>query len=79
MSNCDSRTGYGVLLFYSVQGSIAAERVLSAAAIKHKLIAVPAHLSHNCGFCVEFRWSDRDRVKNLVSGAALGLERIVPL
>ncbi len=66
-------------MFHSVQASIAAERLLLAAAIQHKLVAVPRHLSSSCGFCVEFSWSDRHRVAAVVSGAHLGLERMVPL
>jgi hypothetical protein len=68
-----------VVLFHSVQGAIGAEKLLVAAGVAHKLIPVPRHLSSDCGFCLRFTWTDRDRVESVLSGARLGVERIVAL
>jgi hypothetical protein len=70
---------YGVALFHSVQGALAAERLLVGAGVAHKLIPVPRHLSSNCGFCVRFEWSGREAVERLLSGADLGVEGMVAL
>jgi len=72
-----------VVLFQSVQGAIAAEKLLLAAGVAHKLIPVPSRLSSSCGFCLRFDWSARARVEELLVGRplgrSLGVERIVPL
>jgi hypothetical protein len=70
---------FGVALFQSAQGAIAAEKLLLAAGVAHKLIAVPRQLSSSCGFCVRFAWAEHERVSALLAVAKLGLERIVPL
>jgi len=59
-----------------VHGALAAERLLLAAKIGHKLIPVPTHLSSNCGFCLRFEWDDRERVEGLLDREALGIEGI---
>jgi hypothetical protein len=70
---------YGVVLFHSVQGAIAAERLLIAARIAHKLIPVPRHLSSDCGFCLRFSWSDQPVVETVLTRSRLGIEAIVAL
>lgn len=76
MSNSSLRDAYGVVLFHSVQGALAAERVLLAAKIGHKLIPVPTYLSSNCGFCLRFAWDDRERIESLLDREALGVEGV---
>lgn len=78
MSNSETAT-YGVVLFRSVQGALAAEKRLRAGGLPHKLIAVPRHLSSNCGFCLRFAWTDRDRVTAVLSDGDLGVEAVVAL
>lgn len=78
MSSCDSQS-FGVVLFRSVQGALGAEKILAAAGVAFKLIAVPRHISSNCGFCVRFDWSSKETVEGLLSGANLGVEGIVAL
>ncbi|MEK7704871.1 MAG: DUF3343 domain-containing protein [Myxococcota bacterium] len=65
-----------MVLFHSVQGAIGAEKLLVAAGVPHKLIAVPRELSSNCGFCLRFRWADRDRVESTLAQRQLGVEGI---
>jgi hypothetical protein len=72
-------SGFGVALFHSVHGAIAAERVLLAAGVAHQLVAVPRHLRSDCGFCLRFAWPDRGRVEAALAGRPLGLERTVAL
>lgn len=79
MSNFETATTRGVVLFRSVQGALAAEKRLIAADIPHKLIAVPRHLSSNCGFCLRFAWPDRDRVAGTLADGDLGVEAMVTL
>lgn len=78
MSSSETTT-YGVVLFRSVQGALAAEKRLVAVGIPHKLIAVPRHLSSNCGFCLRFIWNDRDRVAGILADGDLGIEATVAL
>lgn len=79
MSSCDAETPHGVVLFRSVQAALAAEKILAGANLAHQLIAVPRHISSNCGFCLRIRWADRERVARLLPKDALGVEGIVPL
>lgn len=79
MSSCDPQPRFGVALFHSVQGALGAEKLLVAAGVPHKLIAVPRHLSSNCGFCVRFDWASRETVERVLSAANLGVEGIVEL
>ena len=77
--SCEPASAFGVALFHSVQGALRAERLLTAAGVAYKLIPVPRHLSSSCGFCVRFRWADRDRVESMLSAAKLQVEGIVAL
>ena len=70
---------YGVVLFRSVHGALAAERVLLAAGIPHKLIPVPRHLSAECGFCVRFPWARHADVSATLDGKRLGVTGIARL
>ncbi|NMB73848.1 MAG: DUF3343 domain-containing protein [Myxococcales bacterium] len=79
MSSCDAETPYGVVLFRSVQAALAAEKILAGEKIAHKLIAVPRHISSNCGFCLRIQWADREAVERLLPAEKLGVEGIVPL
>lgn len=78
MSSCESQT-FGVVLFHSVQGALGAEKLLAAAGVTYKLIAVPRHISSNCGFCVRFEWASKETVERLLTGTKLGVEGIVAL
>ena len=79
MSSSEPHVEFGVVLFHSVHGALGAEKLLVGAAIPHKLIPVPRHISSNCGFCLRFQWCDRERVEALLSGSKLGVEGIVAL
>lgn len=59
---------YRVMLFFSVNGAMKAEKILKEAGIPYKLIPVPRHLSSDCGLALRFRVEEEDRVKELVEG-----------
>lgn len=79
MSTSDTEAGFGVVLFRSTQGAIAAEKALLAAGVPHKLVPVPRHLSSACGFCLRFAWDDRERVAALLANGRLEVEGVEPL
>ena len=79
MSSSEPQSGFGVVLFHSVQGAIGAEKRLIAAGVTHKLIPVPRHLSSDCGFCLRFVWADKERVEKLLPYAELGVRGVVAL
>jgi hypothetical protein len=57
-----SETDYAVILFYSTQGAIKAERTLMRAGLSVKLIPTPRQFSSDCGTAVRCTWSDVDAV-----------------
>ena len=52
----------GVVLFYSTQGAIKAERVLMRAGFAVKLIPTPRQFSSDCGTALRCAWADVDAV-----------------
>jgi hypothetical protein len=58
---------------------MAAERLLLAQGVAHKLITVPRQLSSNCGFCLRFEWAQRAQVEAALTSPSLGIEGIVAL
>lgn len=79
MSISETEDAFGVVLFRSVHGALAAEKLFIEAGLAHKLIPVPRHLSSNCGFCLRFRLADRSRVEGLLDKDRLGVEGITAL
>ncbi|OPY06573.1 MAG: hypothetical protein A4E66_02166 [Syntrophus sp. PtaB.Bin001] len=45
---------YEVVLFWSVNHALKAEKILKAKNLACKLIPVPRHISSDCGFCIRF-------------------------
>ncbi len=68
-----------MVLFQSVQHALAAEKLLAAADVDYKLIAVPRHISSNCGFCIRIKQTDQKTVDALLSKQTLGVETIQTL
>ena len=79
MSDSEPQTGFGVVIFDSTQRAIGAERCLIAAGLRYKLIAVPRHLSRDCGFAVRFAYEDRDALERALGEGPLGAWAIYPL
>ena len=59
---------YAVALFESVSHALRAEKLIKAQSIPCKLIPVPRHLSSDCGVCLRFDLTEKERVENLLQG-----------
>ncbi|MGQ9493167.1 MAG: DUF3343 domain-containing protein [Anaerolineae bacterium] len=57
-----AETEYAVVLFYSTQGAIKAERVLMRAGFTVRLIPTPRQFSSDCGTALRCAWADVDAV-----------------
>ena len=66
MSSSDEYSAFGVILFHSVQGAIRVEKILLKEKIANKLIPVPRRFSSDCGFCLRFSWSEREKISQLL-------------
>ena len=58
-SQAATETEYAIVLFYSTQAAIKAERVLVRAGLPVKLIPTPRQLSSDCGMALRFDWPDK--------------------
>lgn len=70
---------YGVILFYSAQGAIKAEKVLKGAGLTVKLIPVPRHLSSDCGVCLRFEYGQRTEVEAALAAARVPINAFHPI
>jgi hypothetical protein len=59
---------YGVVLLESVSHALRAEKIIRAGNIPCKLIPVPRQLSSDCGVCLRFSASDRNRIETALTG-----------
>jgi hypothetical protein len=62
------RESQAVALFESVSHALQAEKLVKAQAIACKLIPVPRHLSSDCGICLRFSVSLKDKVAEILHG-----------
>ena len=67
-----------VVLFDSTSEALLAERLFKKADITHKVIPVPRHLSSDCGVCIRFFTSDKERVCETLDGR-VDIRDIAPL
>ena len=56
-----------VVIFYSTSTAIRTESLAKKQQLEVKLIPVPRHLSSDCGICLRFHSSDREKIKNILS------------
>lgn len=63
----DTKTSL-VLLFDSTSEALLAEKLLKGAGISYKTIPVPRHLSSDCGVCIRFSPTDKERVRETLDG-----------
>ena len=70
---------YGVVLFYSTNWAIRAEKVAAKAGFKVKLIPTPRHLSSDCGTALRFRWEDKDALAALLEKHTVALDQVAQL
>jgi len=70
------RPAYGVVLFYSTNWAIRAEKFLRKVGLGVKPIPVPRHLSSDCGVCLRFNWADEEAVRQALKEAQVEIEGI---
>ena len=59
---------YYVILFPSVTHAIKAEKVLKEAGCTTKTIPVPRHISSDCGVCLRFEGTQKEKIEKTLSG-----------
>jgi hypothetical protein len=62
------QASFSVVLFESVSHALLAEKIIKTEGISYKLIPVPRHISSDCGVCLRFNASDRERIEKLLAG-----------
>ncbi len=70
-----SEPAFGVMLFYSTNWAIRAERIAVRAGLEVKLIPTPRHLSSDCGTALRFMWADREALITLLNEHKVAYER----
>ncbi|MCP4544099.1 MAG: DUF3343 domain-containing protein [Chloroflexi bacterium] len=70
------RDQYAVILVYSTNYALRAEKVLLEAGISSKLIPVPRHLSSDCGVCVRVEWSQLEAVLEALESAKVEINQV---
>jgi hypothetical protein len=63
-----SENSYLIALFYSTSGALMAEKLFKREGIPHKIIPVPRHISSDCGVCLRFSASERERAEATLAG-----------
>jgi hypothetical protein len=59
---------YLIALFPSTSGALMAEKLFKREGIPHKIIPVPRHISSDCGVCLQFSASERQRAETTLAG-----------
>jgi hypothetical protein len=73
-----SEAPYVVALFYSTSGALMAEKLFKREGIPHKIIPVPRHISSDCGVCLRFSPTERERAENILAGK-VDIQDICPM
>ena len=66
-----------MVLLFSTNHAMRAERILARAEIDNKLIPVPRQLSSDCGVCVRIDRVDRHAAQEALAAAGLDVQAIV--
>jgi hypothetical protein len=69
---------YLIALFPSTSGALMAEKLFKREGIPHKIIPVPRHISSDCGVCLRFSLSERERAEKTLAGK-VDIQDICPL
>ena len=67
---------YAVVMVYSTNYALKAEKVLQGAGVECKLIPVPRQLSSDCGVCVRIKGKDSKTVLGLLADSQVQIEGI---
>lgn len=70
---------FGVVLFHTTSAAMRAEKVLSEAGLKVKLIPTPREFSSDCGISLRFHWSAVEEVTELLTQARVEIADTQPL
>ena len=70
-----TENSYIVALFYSTSGALMAEKLFKKEGISHKIIPVPRHISSDCGVCLRFSVTERERAEATLAGK-VGIQNI---
>ncbi len=71
-----TKTDYGIILFFSTQGAIRAERVLMQKGLAAKLVPTPRQFSSDCGTALRCSWGDVDAVCGALDVAGVRYQRV---
>ncbi len=55
---------YGVVLFHTTASAMQAEKLLTKAGLKVKLIPTPRQFSSDCGIALRFDWEQKEQVES---------------
>ncbi len=67
---------YGIILVYSTNHALKAEKVLENKGLPHKLIPVPRHISTDCGSCIRVEREQLEKARRLLETAGVGVEGV---
>jgi hypothetical protein len=65
-----------VITFFSLHDVFKAEKILKEKSIEIKIIPVPRTISADCGICIEFDLTNRDRVQDILVSNKIEFESI---
>jgi hypothetical protein len=69
-------SGTAVILFHSTNHAMWAMDALISQGMDAKLVAVPRHLSSDCGYCVQISAANAERAEALLTGEGIEFDRI---
>ncbi len=67
---------YGVVLFHTTSAAIRAEKTLTRAGLRVKLIPTPREFSSDCGMALRFEWEQRAQVESWLNNARVEIAEI---
>ena len=59
---------YLIALFDSTSGALMAEKLFKRDGIPYKIIPVPRNISSDCGVCLRFSATERERAEKTLAG-----------
>lgn len=70
---------YGVVVFYSTNWALKAEKVAKEVGFEVKLIPTPRHISSDCGTALKFRWQDKEALLAYLESKGVKIEGVYKL
>lgn len=67
---------YGVVLFHTTSAVMRAEKILTRAGLRVKLIPTPREFSSDCGIALRFEWESATPVETLLREARVEMDAI---